>query len=414
VSFIALANTQTLVSADQGIVSQTVIVTGIGIDETSAVKNAARSATEQVVGTYVISDTLMKNRKIIQDEVLSHSNAFIKSYEVLDKRKNEDGLFEIKAKIVVESKAVIQNIRDLGIPIKDISNTGEIIARIETNKQARRDMSTLLDKILIEPILNGKDSIWKVNVQSYTQDVKHDPFIRYANKDEMEKGERGELVAVRVFFNVKLDQRFLKNLLEAMEFTTEGKLKKWYRDNKNEAVFLVYDIDFAKLDWGDKSFKLNNGFIFRQAEASVMNVKLSTSSGENKLAKLRALLIINLINENGEVYKSAIWTSQNGLVQEGDRNFFGFASTMSGSEHIELFNQNAKDDYERFTKRSWCSEFGACFGNYDTMMGLNFENRRLSIISKNDMVYSATIYFSSEDAKNLKSIQVQMIPWITK
>lgn len=46
-----------------------VIVTGIGINENKAIKNATKSAIQQVVGMYVVSDVLMKNSKLIKDEV---------------------------------------------------------------------------------------------------------------------------------------------------------------------------------------------------------------------------------------------------------------------------------------------------------------------------------------------------------
>ncbi len=80
---------------------RTVVVTGKGKNETSAIRNAVILAKRKAAGFYMIAETEMKNRKITKDETISFSRAFIKDFSVLNERKNSDGSMEIKAKVVV-------------------------------------------------------------------------------------------------------------------------------------------------------------------------------------------------------------------------------------------------------------------------------------------------------------------------
>ena len=66
---------------------ETVIVEGLGVSIESARENAAKNALGQVVGMYTVSDSVVKNRKLIKDEVLSYSNGFISKYLQLSSRE---------------------------------------------------------------------------------------------------------------------------------------------------------------------------------------------------------------------------------------------------------------------------------------------------------------------------------------
>ncbi len=59
-----------------------VVVSGSGLSEDKAIQSASKTAIQQVVGMYVVSDTVMQNRELIKDEVFSQSNAYIKTFKV--------------------------------------------------------------------------------------------------------------------------------------------------------------------------------------------------------------------------------------------------------------------------------------------------------------------------------------------
>lgn len=69
-----------------------VIVTGVGIDADKAKQNAIRNAVEQVVGSYISSDTMVKNNTVLKDKVLGYSGGYVKDIKVLSQEKTDDNL----------------------------------------------------------------------------------------------------------------------------------------------------------------------------------------------------------------------------------------------------------------------------------------------------------------------------------
>ena len=82
--------------ADEPEKIEKVVVSGIGIDMDKAKQNAIRNAVEQVIGSYVSSDTIVQNSAILKDEVLSYSGGYVKDMKILSHEKNDDGLYSVK------------------------------------------------------------------------------------------------------------------------------------------------------------------------------------------------------------------------------------------------------------------------------------------------------------------------------
>lgn len=66
---------------------------GRGTDMESALKAAQKNAVEKAVGVYIKSESKVKNYISENDEVMSSSEGFINSYEVVDSRQDEDGMW---------------------------------------------------------------------------------------------------------------------------------------------------------------------------------------------------------------------------------------------------------------------------------------------------------------------------------
>ena len=77
-------------------------VTGIGEDSDSALRDAKRNAVEQVVGTYINSETLVSQASVVSDEIYAKSVGFITDVRVLDEGKR-NGAYYVHAKIDVNT-----------------------------------------------------------------------------------------------------------------------------------------------------------------------------------------------------------------------------------------------------------------------------------------------------------------------
>ena len=82
--------------------AEKITVDAIGLDRENALNNAIQSAVEQVVGTFIESQTLMENLVIELDEVYKKSQGYVKSVQILDEKQEKD-IYRIRAIIDVDS-----------------------------------------------------------------------------------------------------------------------------------------------------------------------------------------------------------------------------------------------------------------------------------------------------------------------
>ncbi|MBR1398254.1 MAG: hypothetical protein IJ563_12090 [Selenomonadaceae bacterium] len=79
-----------------------VTVEGLGINRESAVNDAMRMAVEQVVGTFIDSNTLAVNLMIELDEIYKKSRGYVKSIKIVNEQETTNG-YRVRAIIDVDS-----------------------------------------------------------------------------------------------------------------------------------------------------------------------------------------------------------------------------------------------------------------------------------------------------------------------
>lgn len=127
--------------------TEKIIVSGIDMDADKAKENAIRNAVEQAVGSYMASDTLVKNSQLVKDEILSYSGGFVKDTRVISQEKSGDGLFTVQIEATVVSTKIKRKLESLNIATKKVEGEslfGESISRIKEQTGA----SELLGKTL--------------------------------------------------------------------------------------------------------------------------------------------------------------------------------------------------------------------------------------------------------------------------
>jgi len=126
-----------------------VVATGIGTDSDTAVKNGIRAAVEQVVGTYVSSDTIIKNNILLEDKIYSYSDGYVKEMKTISLR-SEGGLVyaKIEAKVVAsELKRKLENLGMATAKVDGESLFGEAMSKIEREESVEELLMGKLDKL---------------------------------------------------------------------------------------------------------------------------------------------------------------------------------------------------------------------------------------------------------------------------
>jgi hypothetical protein len=117
----------------------------MGTKEDEALKDAFRSAVSTVVGTVVDAETLIKNDEVISDQILTYSNGFIKTYEVLKSQTLENGLVQVRIKAIVEKRTLVAKLTKANVVVKDVDGKG-LWATAVSQLDEQRKATQLLEK----------------------------------------------------------------------------------------------------------------------------------------------------------------------------------------------------------------------------------------------------------------------------
>ncbi|MFW5817939.1 MAG: hypothetical protein ACOCWV_05295, partial [Planctomycetota bacterium] len=130
----------------------TVVVTGSGTDKEEAVRDAKRKACEKGAGTFIYSQSKVKDFVLIKDTILTRSNGFVQKFTILN-TDEEDGIVTVKAKVVVSVKGladawgVVKNLlSEMGRP-KVMVYVSE---KIDKENQDSSRVQTQVEKLLLK------------------------------------------------------------------------------------------------------------------------------------------------------------------------------------------------------------------------------------------------------------------------
>jgi copper chaperone CopZ len=82
-------------------------VTGQGMSEEEALRDALRKAVEQGAGTYISSQSEMKDFALVRDTVLARAAGFVQEKTILSRQKLPDGTWALKVRAVVSVQGVV-------------------------------------------------------------------------------------------------------------------------------------------------------------------------------------------------------------------------------------------------------------------------------------------------------------------
>lgn len=134
-------------SSSSGGISE-VIAEGAGATPDEALKDAFRNAVRQVVGAVVDAETLIKNDEVIDDQILTYSDGFVKKFdEVAGSKKSVGGLHRVKIKAQVERRSVIAKLKSAKVTVKDLDGKS-LFAEAVTSAEAEENSTKLLAKAL--------------------------------------------------------------------------------------------------------------------------------------------------------------------------------------------------------------------------------------------------------------------------
>jgi|GEM_PF-1434834 len=126
-----------------------VVATGVGADSENATKNGIRAAVEQVVGTYIGSETIIRNNILLEDKIYSYSDGYVKEMKVIS-LKTEGGLVYVKIEAKVVASELQRKLESLGITTAKVEGEslyGEAMSKADQEKNVAELLFHKLDKL---------------------------------------------------------------------------------------------------------------------------------------------------------------------------------------------------------------------------------------------------------------------------
>lgn len=122
---------------------------GVGANKVEALKDAYRDAVESAVGLYVDAEQQIKNDRLLSDEVLTQSNAFIQKYDII-KEEVVDSLVQVRILAEVRKTPLVKKLSDL-MPASKVAlgnSLKNVHASIVTTETRNVDGAALLKNVL--------------------------------------------------------------------------------------------------------------------------------------------------------------------------------------------------------------------------------------------------------------------------
>ena len=198
---------------------------GVGVDKTAALKDAYRDAIERAVGLYVDAETVANNDRVVTDQVLTHSNAYITDYRELGETRLDGGLVQLRIIATVKKQALTTKLTDV-MPARTVRI--DAYAQLVTKEKRAEDAAALLKNALDG--LNPMQSLMVANIRPETQKIiTADDFNNAMSGRNLRL--KSNQVMLRYLFEVKLDREkyfkeFMPNLKKVLDQISVSKPKE--------------------------------------------------------------------------------------------------------------------------------------------------------------------------------------------
>lgn len=282
-----------------------VIVIGMGADASQARQDAIHNAVEQVVGTYVSSDTMVQNSELIKDEILTYSGGFVKESRVISQKRVDD-LIEVQLEALVVATKLKRKIQALNIAVKKVdggSLFGEAFSKAEAGKAGTEQLKKILSKYpqaayLVEI---GKPEIQSINHSNNKAKIKLNIKINFDNTYIEELQSVLKTISSKQFSNTGISDwghssnqlsNQLKDTELAFMFTSNNLLL-------NSISNKVYFIDVGETMLQDGTGVLNK--ISREHNSDKLNLMIELCDSSNSTLNI---IRIN-IGDSTDNYKTS-------------------------------------------------------------------------------------------------------------
>ncbi len=361
-----------------------VIAMGVGVTEETAKHQAYRNAIQSVIGSMVLSETIVQNDTLVRDKILSHSAGYVvKALPVGSPRILQGGLVEVTVRVTVKNQQLQQKLQAENISTAKVDGQS-LFAQKKTRDEAKQDAANIIAEKL--------------------KDIPSSVLIATALPDKAKQESKGNMVSLTLPVEVSVDKTaykvFIKdfiNTLKKLGFSSRSfsRTGRQYA-NRNS-------LEFDRIRFSDKNeFFLSIIEVVFRDDSSVRGQILSLSEEAFKAivnARQVFQLKIELLDSNKNVIVEKISSYSNKL----ERDVWTFEGTTPQKLYINLFSSVLK--ILRYVER------GSSHAVIYPEVAYYFKHRTSDLILSSKDTLTANILFNltEEELASIASVKCTIV-----
>lgn len=255
----------------------TIKVKSMGNNRNEAISNASEIAIKQVVGELIVSNQTLANDELIKDEILTYSNAIVKSFKITDEKIKDNQVY-INVAIEIQKGKVFNLLNNLHIDMKNISND-EFKAITKNKYNSLNDFSKMVDTIIIDPIKSLKaykaevitfkpvNSKFLNKINRYNGDFP----VNYGILDR-ETYEKKLVLPYLIMFKVTFKSDYIEQIMNLFE--NVGNKKSLFSVDTDKAKFIFSNKYYDTREYNNLKNKDYETYLYPQEYKNILKKKI--------------------------------------------------------------------------------------------------------------------------------------------
>ncbi len=367
-----------------------VIMTGIGTTEDKAKQQAYRSAIQSVIGSMVLSETIVENDTLMRDKILSHSDGYVvKATQVGATRPLGDGLLEVTMRITVKSEQLKAKLKAENITMAAIDGQS-LFAQKTTQAAAKQDAAAIVKEKVKD--LPASVLMAEAHVQGSTQKAS------------------GDMVQLTIPIQLSVNQDVYKQLITDMKATLtklgfEGKTQslEYRKDANSHSSFAIYALMRSQTgaeknsDFSQYNF-LGIGEVFSASNIRMTNYYLPEEVALAFQSSRTFSVLVELMDSSGTIVtsqtlKNTVKSREQWAAAYGISNFFTYTK-KSTIAHAKKATGSPAPKLAAYILPTLFYEI---------------ENTEVHFIDRKSFSYPMTFDLSDEELKSITSVKCTVV-----
>ena len=256
------ASTEPKATADE---ATPVVVEGVGVSVEEARKDAIRNAVSKAVGDMVDAETLVENDELVKDQILTYSNGYVDSMEVLSTNADEEGLVRLRIRAYVRRTKLQAKLTEV-IQTEADADGDSLFAELISRQDSIENAGKMFEKVFAEYREDLLLEAGTVMREDGRPEVEVDPgsgsvkvLVRLSVKDDAweawEKSACARLEKMcerRMPANASTDDMILSELPNFVVGASRFYFKEDYRETIKSALKTVPERQFVRVALVDR------------------------------------------------------------------------------------------------------------------------------------------------------------------